>query len=71
MRKQKFTKTFYNYTCTMTAEEFKLTAKAPSPDDLVCVKAYYELNPDKDDRPEVVKKHEKANAPIAPIAPKI
>ena len=50
----------------MTAEEFKLTAKAPKPDDLVCVKAYYELNPDKDDRPEVVKKHEKANAPIAP-----
>jgi len=62
MRKQKFAKTIYNYTCTISGEEFKLTAKAPGPDDLVSVKAFYQLNPDKDDRPEVVKKHEKANA---------
>ncbi len=39
----------------MTGETFKTTAEAKHPDELVSVKAYYELNPDKDDRPQDVK----------------
>ena len=46
----------YNYKCAVTAEEFTLTAKAKEPEELVTVKAYYELHPDKDDRPAHVKK---------------
>ena len=46
----------YEYECTMTGEKYVRTEKAPNPKDLVSVKAYYELNADKDDRPAVVKK---------------
>ena len=40
----------------MTSEVYKTTREAPSPDDLVSVSAYYELNPEEDDRPEKIKK---------------
>ena len=40
----------------MTEEEFKTTREAPNPDELISVASYYELNPEKDDRPESVKK---------------
>ena len=40
----------------MTGEQYTVTAKAPNPDDLISVKAFYEMNPDKDDRPADVKK---------------
>ena len=46
----------YNYECTLTNEQFVLTAKAPNPKDLVSVKAYYDMNPEMDDRPAVIKK---------------
>lgn len=46
----------YEYECTMTGDKFVRTEKAPNPKDLISVKAYYELNVDKDDRPAVVKK---------------
>lgn len=46
----------YRYKCTITEEEFKTTRKAENPDDLVSVNAYYELHPEKDDRPEHIKK---------------
>ncbi len=49
-------KQIYNYKCTMTEEEFKTTREAPNPDELISVASYYELNPEKDDRPESVKK---------------
>ena len=39
----------------MSGETFKTTAEAKHPDELVSVKAYYELHPDKDDRPQDVK----------------
>tara|TARA_Y100000780_G_scaffold168837_1_gene153950 strand:- start:2085 stop:2231 length:147 start_codon:yes stop_codon:yes gene_type:complete len=39
----------------MTDEEYKTTRKAPNPDDLVSVNAYYELNPEMDDRPDHIK----------------
>jgi hypothetical protein len=52
-RREKIT---YNYECTLTAEQYTLTQKAPNPKELVSVKAYYELHPDMDDRPAVIKK---------------
>ena len=54
-KRKKFQQT-YTYECTLTGEEFKVTEKAPNPDDLVSVKGYYELNPEKDDRPDHIKK---------------
>jgi hypothetical protein len=45
----------FRYKCTMTDEEFKTTRKAPNPDDLISVNAYYDLNPEMDDRPEHIK----------------
>lgn len=47
---------FQVYNCTITNRKFKVYGKAPSPTELVCVPAYYELHPDEDDRPELVKK---------------
>ena len=54
--KKKNKKNIYMYECTMTGEKFKRTAEAKNPEELVCVKAYYELNPDEDDRPAAIKK---------------
>ena len=51
MAKRK-SKVFYNYECTITGEKYKTTKKADNPDELVSVEAYYELNPEDDDRPE-------------------
>lgn len=56
-RKQK--KQIFRYDCTITGETFKTTKKAPHPEELICVKAFYELNPEKDDRPEAIKKFHK------------
>jgi hypothetical protein len=52
-RREKIT---YNYQCSLTGEEFVMTEKAANPKDLLSVKAYYEMNPDMDDRPAVIKK---------------
>ena len=46
----------YDYECPMTNETFTMTAKAPNPKELMSVKAYYEMHPDKDDRPAIIKK---------------
>lgn len=54
--KRRREKIVYNYECSITNEAFVLTEKAPNPKDLVSIKAYYELNPEMDDRPAVVKK---------------
>lgn len=56
MAKRRKDKKIYKYECTLTGESYKLTEKAPNPDELVSVKAYYELNPEKDDRPLDIKK---------------
>jgi hypothetical protein len=64
MAKKKF-KRFYNYKCSLTEETFKVTSEAPNPEDLMSVKAYYQLHPEHDDRPEYIKKQaevEEANA---------
>lgn len=52
-RREKIT---YNYECSLTGEQFVMTEKAPNPKDLLTVKAFYEMNPDMDDRPAVIKK---------------
>lgn len=51
-------KQIFEYECTMTGEQFKTTRRAPNPDDLISVKAYYDMNPEKDDRPERIKREE-------------
>ena len=55
-RKKKKIKQVYRYECTMTGETYKTTKKVDNTDDLVSVNAYYELNPEEDDRPENIKK---------------
>lgn len=56
MKKHRREKQIFEYECSLTGEQFKMTARAPHPKDLLSVKAYYELNADKDDRPAVIKK---------------
>ncbi|MFP5459109.1 MAG: hypothetical protein ACLGG7_10275 [Bacteriovoracia bacterium] len=46
----------YDYECSLTGEAFVRTEKAQHPKELLSVKAWYEMNPDKDDRPAVIKK---------------
>ena len=54
MAKKSYKKT-YDYECSISGEKFTVTQKAKNPEELVSVKAWYELNEDKDDRPEVEK----------------
>ncbi|MFA5584442.1 MAG: hypothetical protein WDA09_09520 [Bacteriovoracaceae bacterium] len=55
-RRHRREKQTFEYECSLTGERYKLTARAPQPKELLSVAAYYEMNPDKDDRPAVVKK---------------
>ncbi len=52
-RREKIT---YTYECSLTGEQYITTERAQHPKELVSVKAFYELNPDMDDRPAVIKK---------------
>lgn len=54
--KKRREKVTHNYTCSLSGEEFVTTEKAAHPKELLSVKAYYDMNPDMDDRPAVVKK---------------
>ncbi len=54
MSKKKLKK-IYKYECTITGEIFKTTSEAKSPEDLTTVSAYYQLHPEKDDRPAEIK----------------
>ena len=56
MAKRKKLKQIFRYDCSLTGENFKTTRKVDNSDDLISVKAFYELNPEKDDRPEHIKK---------------
>ena len=49
-------KTTYKYECNITGENYILTQKSDNPDELLSVKGWYEMNPEKDDRPEDIKK---------------
>jgi hypothetical protein len=54
--KRKRERIFYNYECTLTGQSFSMTEKAPNPAELVSVEGYYQLHPDKNDRPAAIKK---------------
>lgn len=54
MGRKNYKKT-YDYECSITGEKYTTTEKAKNPDDLVSVNAWYELNEEKDDRPDVEK----------------
>ncbi len=56
MARRKKEKKIYKYECTITGDQYTLTEKAENPDDLMSVKAYYEMHPEKDDRPADIKK---------------
>lgn len=56
MAKRRKEKRIYKYDCSLTGETYKLTQEAKNPDELMSVKAWYEMNPEHDDRPEDVKK---------------
>ncbi len=53
---KKRNKMIYRYECTITGETFKTTRQAPQVNELMSVRAFYDLNPDKDDRPDYIKK---------------
>ena len=55
VRKKKYKQT-YRYSCNITGEEFVTTSKAKNPDELISISAYYQINPEEDDRPENIKK---------------
>jgi hypothetical protein len=54
MARRSYKKT-YDYECSITGEQYTVTQKAKKPEELVSVQAWYDLNEDKDDRPEVEK----------------
>lgn len=53
-RRRKYIETF-EYKCSITDEKYTLTEKAQNPDELISISAFYDLNPEKDDRPDYVK----------------
>lgn len=55
MVKRKKKKTIYKYKCNLTNQVYKTTRQAPNADELMSVRAFYELNQAEDDRPEAVK----------------
>ncbi len=56
MSKRKREQRTYKYECTLTGKEYRLTQKVEKTDELVSVDAFYQLNPDQDDRPVAIKK---------------
>ena len=62
--KRRREKVTYTSECSLTGEQFVTTEKAPNPKDLLSIKAYYEMNPEMDDRPAVIKK--KLGLPATP-----
>jgi hypothetical protein len=56
MSRRKKEKKTYKYDCSLTGESFVVTEKALYPDELMSVEAFYELNPDKEDRPLDIRK---------------
>ena len=56
MNRRRKEKVVHQYDCTITGKSYKRTEKAARPDELMSVEAYYQLHPEKDDRPAVVKK---------------
>ena len=55
MAKRRRRKQFYSYECSLTGKQFKRTREITKTDELVSVSAYYELQPENDDRPDHIK----------------
>ncbi|PIP89784.1 MAG: hypothetical protein COW01_07890 [Bdellovibrionales bacterium CG12_big_fil_rev_8_21_14_0_65_38_15] len=56
MAKRKQHKKIYIYSCPITEEKYKLTREVKNEEDLMSVKAYYDMHAEEDDRPEHIKK---------------
>lgn len=56
MAKRRKERKTYKYECSLTGETYILTEKVKNPDELTSVQAWYEMNPEHDDRPEDIKK---------------
>ncbi len=56
MAKKKKFERVHEYTCNISGEKYVTTKEAPHPDELMSVKAYYQMHPEKDDRPVIIKK---------------
>ncbi len=54
-KKQKNYKKTFQYSCVLTGETYETTKKASSEEELLSIEAYYEMNPEMDDRPEHIK----------------
>jgi len=59
MSKKKIKK-IYKYECTISGEAFKTTAEAKNPGELTTISSYYQMHPEKDDRPIEIKVKVKA-----------
>jgi len=55
-RKNRKAKQVFTYECSITGEPYKIARKVENSDELVSVNSYYELHPEDDDRPPIVKK---------------
>ena len=55
-RRREKAKRFYNYECSLSGDSYRLTEKVENIEDLTSINAYYELNPEDDDRPAVIRK---------------
>ena len=55
MAKRRKRKQFYSYECSLSGKSFKRTREISKTDELVSVSAYYELQPENDDRPDHIK----------------
>ena len=56
MARRKPRKQVYTYECSLTGQSIKTTRKVDNPEELGSVRAFYELNPEMDDRPEAITK---------------
>jgi hypothetical protein len=48
----------FSYRCSLTEAKYRTTREAPNSGELLSVRAYYELHPEEDDRPEIIKREQ-------------
>jgi hypothetical protein len=53
--KKKTIKKKYTYQCNLSGQTVQTTREAASPGDLMSIEAYYEIHPENDDRPHLIK----------------
>lgn len=67
MAKRKKFQKFFRYECSLTGESFKTTKEAKNPQELVSIKAYYDMHADQDDRPVHFKLMAEQEAQLNPL----